>query len=72
MKEYWVYENWTHKRARVHLAECSYCNHGRGMQASHSGRNDKWHGPFSDRALAFNLAETLRQEDTKGCASCAP
>lgn len=70
--QYWVYENWTHKRARVHKEECSHCNRGRGTQASHSGRNDKWHGPFSDRGTAFNAAARLRQDDTKGCAVCGP
>jgi F-type H+-transporting ATPase subunit beta len=72
MQEYWVYENWTHRRARVHLAECGHCNHGRGAQASHSGRNDKWHGPFLDRTKAFDAAARLGQAETKGCASCAP
>ena len=65
MPEYWVYENWTHKRTRVHLAECGHCNHGRGTQASHSGRNSKWHGPFSDRAMAFNVAALDERSATR-------
>jgi hypothetical protein len=62
MKRYWVYENWTHKRVRVHDANCSYCNDGRGIQASHSGRNDKWHGPFDERSTAFAVAARLRAD----------
>lgn len=72
MSNYWVYENWTHKRARIHRGDCGYCNEGRGTQASHSGRNDKWHGPFPDRTIAFARAARLGQKDTQGCAACAP
>ena len=72
MSEYWVYENWTRKRVCIHLGECGYCNHGLGTQSSDSGRNGKWHGPFADRAFAFDTATGLRQKDTKGCAACAP
>jgi F-type H+-transporting ATPase subunit beta len=67
---FYVYENWTHKRARVHQAECSFCNHGRGTQASDAGRNGKWHGPIADRAVALALANSLRQPDTKVCGTC--
>ena len=28
--EYWVYENWTVKKARIHEGPCPYCNHGQG------------------------------------------
>jgi len=72
MQRFMVYENWTHKRARVHRAECSFCNNGRGTQASASARNGKWHGPFADRGTAFSVASKLGREDTKGCAFCAP
>jgi hypothetical protein len=70
MTRYWVYENWTHTRVRIHRSECGYCNDGRSTQASHSGRNDKWHGPFAERERAFACASRLRQPDTKACASC--
>ena len=69
---YYVYENWTHKRARVHRAGCSYCNNGRGTQPSDSGQNGKWHGPFKDRDDAFAKLKSTGQVDAKGCASCAP
>lgn len=68
--DHWVYENWTHKRARVHRADCSHCNDGRGTQASHSGKNDRWHGPYSDAAFALAAARRLGQDDTKACAVC--
>lgn len=68
---YWVYENWTHKRARVHRAKCSHCNDGRGVQPSDSGRNGKWYGPY-DRDRAFDQAKALQQEDTAACSFCVP
>jgi len=67
---WFVYENWTHKRARVHTAGCSYCNHGRGMHVSDSGRNGRWSRPFADRDLAIAYARSLRQPDTRLCAAC--
>ena len=42
---FYVYENWTHDRARVHRAECRFCNHGRGIQGTNDERNGKWHAP---------------------------
>jgi F-type H+-transporting ATPase subunit beta len=72
MAEYWVYENWVHKRARLHRGECSYCNHGRGHQGSKSKQNGEWLGPFADRRTAFGLMERLRREDKGPCPTCAP
>jgi F-type H+-transporting ATPase subunit beta len=67
---FYVYENWTHKKAVVHRSTCGYCNDGRGIQAADSGRNGKWHGPIGDKATAFAFANSLRQPDTKVCGSC--
>lgn len=72
MTSFWVYENWVHKRARVHRAECSYCNNGHGHQGSRSKTNGEWHGPISDRAKAFDLMIRLRREDSGGCPTCSP
>ncbi len=72
MSDYWVYENWTVKRARVHLAECGNCNHGRGKQQADSGRNGRWYGPFVDRDAAFRRMEQTRQPDRRACGYCAP
>ena len=35
---YYVYENWTHEGARVHIDSCPYCKHGRGTQPQDGGR----------------------------------
>lgn len=69
---FYVYENWTHKRARIHKGSCGYCNDGRGTQPSDSGKNGKWHGPYEDRAKALDVAARLKQADTKVCGTCAP
>ena len=67
MSRYFVYENWTHDRARIHKADCGHCNDGRGTQAGSSNRNGKWHGPYDDRGEAFRAAGRLGREDTKPC-----
>ena len=72
MSEYWVYENWTVKRARVHLAGCGNCNHGRGKQQTDSGRNGRWYGPFADRDAAFRRMEHTSQPDRRACGYCSP
>jgi HTH-type transcriptional regulator / antitoxin HigA len=72
MEEYWVYQNWTHDRARVHRAACSYCNHGRGVHGSALDRNGEWKGPFTDRAAAFAAMNRVGRTDSRACQRCAP
>jgi hypothetical protein len=72
MDEYWVYQNWTHDRARVHRGVCSFCTHGRGVHGKTSDRNGEWTGPFSDRAAAFAAMNRLRRADSRACATCGP
>jgi hypothetical protein len=69
---YYVYENWTRDRGRIHRAECSHCNNGIGMHASDSGQNGKWHGPYSDIKSANEAAQRLRRADMKPCGVCKP
>ena len=69
---YYVYENWTHDRARVHRGDCSHCNDGRGSHGGGSDKNGKWHPPLEDRAEAFRLAASLRRADAKACGHCNP
>jgi hypothetical protein len=70
MSRYFIYENWTHDRARIHKADCGYCNDERGTHAGSSVRNGKWHGPYS-REEAFRISGRLNREDTKPCPACA-
>lgn len=69
---YYVYENWTHKRARVHRGDCSYCNQGRGTQPADSGKNGQWHGAFATFDVAQAVAASLKRDDTASCQSCCP
>jgi hypothetical protein len=67
---WWVYENWTHRRARIHRGECGHCNHGHGAQVGASIKNGRWIGPFADRSKAAAAADRLKHRDTSTCAAC--
>jgi F-type H+-transporting ATPase subunit beta len=67
---FWVYENWTRKRARVHLGGCVYCKNGKGLHGTAGNGNDTWHGPFASRADAYAKLKATRQKDMQGCAVC--
>jgi hypothetical protein len=67
-----IYENWHRDRGRVHRSDCSYCNDGKGHQASDSGDNGRWLGPFHDRAVAFRVAEALGRAEMQSCKKCGP
>ena len=69
---YFVYENWTHDRARLHRSECGYCNGGRGTQSTDSGKNGQWHGPYEDRDHAVKVMDRLKRSDSKLCGNCGP
>ena len=69
---FFVYDNWTRNRGRIHRGECSVCNQGQGVRAEDSGRNGKWHGPFVDREEAFRLAASLKRADMQPCQRCNP
>jgi len=71
MHTHFVYRNWTRSRGRIHLADCSYCNHGKGTQPEDSGKNGEWQG-FGSREAAFKAASAMKLEDMKACAVCAP
>ena len=66
MAEYWVYENWTHGRARAHQDDCPYCNGGAGTQAGSGDANGRWVGSFARRDRA--VAEAVRlHPDGRAC-----
>jgi len=65
MTEFYIYENWVKKAKSVHLADCSYCNHGKGQHLNLSGLNGKWRGPMSkDEVHIF--------QNLKACKNCKP
>lgn len=67
-----VYQNWHRKRALVHRSHCSHCNNGQGKQPQDSGRNGKWHGPFSGKAAAAAFMQTFGYAETDLCRVCNP
>ncbi|WP_210241856.1 hypothetical protein, partial [Mesorhizobium sp. B2-6-7] len=62
--DYYIYENWTHDRGRIHRSDCGFCNEGHGTQAGAGDRNGRWHGPF-DRGAAFAKATQLNRADMR-------
>lgn len=68
--EHWVYENFVHDYASVHLAECVFCNAGRGVHGTTSERNSRWLGPFDDQRAAFARAEETERSEVRGCSVC--
>lgn len=70
--DYYVYENWTAEhKAKIHLGECRWCNHGRGIHPRASERNGQWHGPFNSLDDAREAAiQTGRPASP--CGHCAP
>lgn len=67
---YWVYENWTHDRARLHAGSCNRCNDGAGSQVASSVRNGRWLGPLETFAEGERTMIELGRSDTGVCAFC--
>ena len=70
--DFWVYEHFSNKRARIHTGTCRYCNHGKGVGGDQTNDDDKWHGPFDTFAKAEKKAASLKQKDTRACGVCKP
>jgi F-type H+/Na+-transporting ATPase subunit beta len=68
MSEFYAYDNHHRDRARVHRAECPWCNHGQGVQGGSSGASDQWHGPFNTAENAY--ASVHHRADVSYCAFC--
>lgn len=56
---YFVYENWTHTRCRVHEASCSFCNGGAGLSGGGRTPSGQWHSGFRTPDEALRRAEDL-------------
>ncbi len=69
-QDYWVYENWTHKKAIIHNGPCSYCNHGKGMHAGSTNRNGQWLGPFNSLDEAQKVADSTGRDEIRSCQNC--
>ncbi len=70
MKPYYVYENWTHERARAHSGDCSFCNFGVGTQGKSSGKNDRWY-VFQYKEEAEHKLTQIKKNGWKDVSWCA-
>lgn len=71
--EYWVYENWTVKKARIHEGPCPYCNNGQGTDKPkpRGAANGEWHGPYASVDRAAVVADRTGQPVSR-CRRCKP
>ena len=70
-KTWWVYENLPRRRARIHVAECSFCNDGQGLHYS-TAPTGRWYGPFEVVEAAVEQGLKSRAVDIAGCGVCQP
>lgn len=76
---FYVYENWTNTFVKVHRAECSYCNNGRGFHGAGTRTpSGEWHGPYRSGGEALAAGDALAREHhnyavwtVSGCRTCA-
>ena len=67
---YFIYENWTHDKAVIHQAECSFCNQGKGIRKNTTNKNGQWSKPFKDiRTAELEAIKTKRKFISK-CSMC--
>jgi hypothetical protein len=69
---FWVYENTIHKKARLHKADCPFCNDGSGIHGGGKTGSGEWFGPFIDCDQAWQIARERNQPDLRSCETCMP
>jgi hypothetical protein len=65
---YWTYENYVHRYARVHDANCSHCNDGNGTHSAIDSKAGAWLGPFGRYARASTASKYVAEP----CGHCVP
>jgi F-type H+/Na+-transporting ATPase subunit beta len=68
---FYVYEDDTTNKARVHTGRCMHCNEGKGRKLTRQP-NGRWYGPYGTQAAAQSFAEGLKKKDTNACGLCLP
>lgn len=69
---FWVFLNRSHKYAKVHRADCIFCDQGRGLH--HRGTASaasSWLGPFGSFREAMDTAVATGREAST-CSNCTP
>ena len=72
MDSFYVYDNWTTGRTRIHRGECRNCRYGQGMANKSSSPNGRWHGPLYDLNEARVLARQMGRTKSLECRKCLP
>jgi len=75
--DYYIYRHWAaEKKARIHKANCQYCNNGNGCHLNPLGNKN---GEWSKRFSTFNDAKKDAAKPYKGkhlivkyCKKCKP
>jgi hypothetical protein len=67
---FYVYENWTNKRARLHRGGCAHCNGGEGSHGNAGDKNGRWYGPFNNVEEGRTQLTGLKYVDKGECRIC--
>ena len=69
---FFVYENWRARghKAVIHVATCSFCNGGHGINGGTAAANGQWHGPYPTRRAAERRADQIGAR-VQTCSFCA-
>ncbi len=66
---YYLYDNDSDRKVRVHIGSCKYCKEGKGIKSIPQSASG-WHGPFDTLTAAKEVAQSLQRKDTRTCATC--
>jgi len=71
--QFYIYENWqAHGHiARIHRAECSFSNFGKGFHGTDNTEHGQWLGPFRTFENALSAAKETHAE-VSTCKICSP
>ena len=68
--KYYVYENWLHNKAVIHVGACSFCNEGEGSHINSGDKYGQWLGPFKDLGTARLTAINTKRKTILKCSYC--
>lgn len=67
--DYWVYVNHVVKKARIHQADCSYCQAGHGTHGGGDRASGFWK-QFGNREDAIAFMRSVGYDDVRACKPC--
>jgi F-type H+-transporting ATPase subunit beta len=67
---YYVYEDLPTSRARIHRANCRFCNHGNGLHGLRNDQDCRWHGPYTTLEEASRVMGHTGRKNTGVCTFC--